>query len=274
MSPALIFLLSLLIDGALAGAIYALIALLFVLVYKSSRIVNFALGEWIMAGALLAAAGQHALGLGLPARSSPPPPAWRRSASRSMRCWRNACWPAGHLADHGDDRSRRADARRHGADLRRLPSCAGTAAADGATDPPRRPDRIGEIDRRGCAALIIALATWFYRRSRAGSGCARSPTTRRRPRRRDRSAAPLRASVGHHRGHLGGRRGFVGFRRRRRLRRRAGRPQDLSDRHHRRLDSLPGTIVAAMLIGILESLGAGYLDPLLAAALAISPHTC
>ena len=29
------------------------------------------------------------------------------------------------------------------------------------------------------------------------------------------------------------------------------------------LDSLPGTIAAAMLIGILESLGAGYLDPLL-----------
>jgi branched-chain amino acid transport system permease protein len=27
------------------------------------------------------------------------------------------------------------------------------------------------------------------------------------------------------------------------------------------LDSLPGTIIAAMLIGILESLGAGYLDP-------------
>ena len=27
------------------------------------------------------------------------------------------------------------------------------------------------------------------------------------------------------------------------------------------LDSVPGTIVAAMLIGILESLGAGYLDP-------------
>jgi branched-chain amino acid transport system permease protein len=27
------------------------------------------------------------------------------------------------------------------------------------------------------------------------------------------------------------------------------------------VDSLPGTIVAAMVIGILESLGAGYLDP-------------
>ena len=54
-----------LIDGALAGAIYALIALAFVLVYKSSRMINFALGEWIMFGALLAGASYHALGLGL-----------------------------------------------------------------------------------------------------------------------------------------------------------------------------------------------------------------
>src|ERR1700676_5302484 len=65
MPPALIFFLSLLIDGALAGALYALIALAFVLVYKSSRMVNFALGEWIMTGATLAAVGQNAIGLGL-----------------------------------------------------------------------------------------------------------------------------------------------------------------------------------------------------------------
>jgi len=56
MPPTLIFFLSLLVDGALAGALYALIALAFVLVYKSSRMVNFALGEWIMTGATLAAA--------------------------------------------------------------------------------------------------------------------------------------------------------------------------------------------------------------------------
>jgi branched-chain amino acid transport system permease protein len=52
------------IEGALAGAIYALIALAFVVVYKSSRMINFALGEWIMFGALLAAIGQQAMGLG------------------------------------------------------------------------------------------------------------------------------------------------------------------------------------------------------------------
>ena len=48
----------------MAGAIYALIALAFVLVYKLSRMINFALGEWIMVGALLSGAGYYAVGLG------------------------------------------------------------------------------------------------------------------------------------------------------------------------------------------------------------------
>jgi len=57
------------VHGALAGAIYALIALAFVIVYKSSRAINFAVGEWIMYGALLTAAALHRLHLkeaGLP----------------------------------------------------------------------------------------------------------------------------------------------------------------------------------------------------------------
>jgi branched-chain amino acid transport system permease protein len=58
------FFLSLVVEGALAGAIYALIALAFVLVYKASGMVNFALGEWIMLGALLAGIGLHLLQLG------------------------------------------------------------------------------------------------------------------------------------------------------------------------------------------------------------------
>src|SRR5712691_8899372 len=70
MSPALIFFLSLLVEGALAGALYALIALAFVLVYKSSRMVNFALGEWIMTGATLAGVGQSSIGLGLAAATA------------------------------------------------------------------------------------------------------------------------------------------------------------------------------------------------------------
>jgi branched-chain amino acid transport system permease protein len=60
-----VFFLSLLIDGALAGAIYALIALAFVLVYKASHMINFAIGEWVMWGALLGGVGAHVIGLGL-----------------------------------------------------------------------------------------------------------------------------------------------------------------------------------------------------------------
>ena len=61
----MLFFVSLLVDGILAGPLYALIALAFVVVYKTSRMVNFALGEWAMLGSRLVATGLHALGLGL-----------------------------------------------------------------------------------------------------------------------------------------------------------------------------------------------------------------
>jgi branched-chain amino acid transport system permease protein len=60
-----LFFLSLLVDGALAGAVYALVALAFVVVYKASRMINFALGEWVMLAARLVATGLSAMGLGL-----------------------------------------------------------------------------------------------------------------------------------------------------------------------------------------------------------------
>lgn len=59
------FFVFLLVDGVLAGAVYALIALAFVVVYKASRMINFALGEWVMFGSRLAAVGAHGAGLGL-----------------------------------------------------------------------------------------------------------------------------------------------------------------------------------------------------------------
>lgn len=59
------FFVALLIEGFLAGALYALIALSFVLVYKASRVVNLALGEWVMLGALFVAAAVNLTGLGL-----------------------------------------------------------------------------------------------------------------------------------------------------------------------------------------------------------------
>lgn len=55
----------LVVDGALAGAIYALVALAAVVVYKASRVINFAGGEWAMVGSRVAAAAAHTLGVGL-----------------------------------------------------------------------------------------------------------------------------------------------------------------------------------------------------------------
>ncbi len=59
------FLATVLVDGALTGALYTLLALSFVVVYRASRMVNFALGEWTMLASGLAAGAAHALGLGL-----------------------------------------------------------------------------------------------------------------------------------------------------------------------------------------------------------------
>lgn len=59
------FFVALVVDGALAGSIYALVALAFVVVYKASRMVNFALGDWVMLASRLVACGLHGLGLGL-----------------------------------------------------------------------------------------------------------------------------------------------------------------------------------------------------------------
>ena len=61
----MLFFAALVVDGALAGAVYALIALAFVVVYKASRMINFALGEWVMVGAGLTATGVNVAGLSL-----------------------------------------------------------------------------------------------------------------------------------------------------------------------------------------------------------------
>src|SRR6267378_3887458 len=63
--PDLAYFVLLVADGALAGSIYALVALAFVVVYKASRMINFSAGEWTMLGARTAAAASHTFGLGL-----------------------------------------------------------------------------------------------------------------------------------------------------------------------------------------------------------------
>lgn len=61
----MLYFIELLINGMLAGIIYALIALAFVVVYKASRMINFALGELVMIASKAVASGIHVLGLGL-----------------------------------------------------------------------------------------------------------------------------------------------------------------------------------------------------------------
>jgi branched-chain amino acid transport system permease protein len=61
------FLLTVLVEGALTGALYALVAVSFVVVYRSSRMINFALGDWTMLASGLVAASVNTLGLSLPA---------------------------------------------------------------------------------------------------------------------------------------------------------------------------------------------------------------
>ncbi len=61
----MLFFWSLVVDGVLASALYALIALGFVVVYKASGAINFALGEWALLGSRMAAPGALTMGLGL-----------------------------------------------------------------------------------------------------------------------------------------------------------------------------------------------------------------
>src|SRR5437879_3195069 len=59
------FFAALVVDGALAGTLYALVALSFVVVYRASRRINFAVGEWVMLASRFVTFELHALGLGL-----------------------------------------------------------------------------------------------------------------------------------------------------------------------------------------------------------------
>ncbi|MEM7253223.1 MAG: branched-chain amino acid ABC transporter permease [Pseudomonadota bacterium] len=61
----MIYFLEVLLNGAVVGSLYALIALAFVVVYKATRIINFALGEFVMFASSIVAVGLHVLGFGL-----------------------------------------------------------------------------------------------------------------------------------------------------------------------------------------------------------------
>lgn len=266
-----VFFLALVTEGALAGAIYALIALAFVVVYKSSRMINFALGEWIMFGALLTAVGQQAMGRGPGLGPGPDLAGAIVLAVAGMAAFgiafnrivvrRLAARPAISLimVTIGLGAMMRGTATLVFAGIPgglQLPVVADPLILSGI------PLAREKLVAAAIAAIVIALVTWFYRRSRTGialRAIADDPEA---------AAASgidlnrlfglvwaLTGAISVIAGVLwvfvaGG--GFgvalVGLK---------IFPIVIIGG----LDSLPGTIIAAMLIGILESLGAGYLDP-------------
>ncbi len=70
--------LQLLVSGLATGAIYALVAVGFSLLWQASQTINFAQGEFVMVPAFFVLVAMHTLGLPSPSRS------WSES---SWRCW-------------------------------------------------------------------------------------------------------------------------------------------------------------------------------------------
>jgi branched-chain amino acid transport system permease protein len=265
MPPALIFFLSLLVEGALAGALYALIALAFVLVYKSSRMVNFALGEWITVGATLTAVGQSAMGLGLAAAIvlAAAGMAMFGIAFDAIVVRRLLSRPAISLimVTIGLGAMMRGGATLIFADFPgglQLPVLTEPLILRGVPIPPEK------LVASVAAAFIIALVTWFYQRSRTGVGLRAIA---------DDPQAAAAAGIDLRRLYalLWGATGVISVAAGILWIFAAGGGFGVALVGLKifpiviigGLDSLPGTIVAAMLIGVLESLGAGYLDPVL-----------
>ena len=81
-------LIELVVQGTLIGSLYALVALGFVLIYKASRVINFAQGELVMMGGYLGVAFTALYGVPWPLaflRRSPSAP--RSGWGSSERCW-------------------------------------------------------------------------------------------------------------------------------------------------------------------------------------------
>jgi branched-chain amino acid transport system permease protein len=249
------FFAALVIDGALAGIIYALAALAFVLVYKASRMINFALGEWMMFGALLTAAGGMIFAAaGMVALAA----LFNRLVLR-------------HLTARPVISSIMVTLGL-GAMMRGTASflVAATPKPIGLPIPGRALDLAGnripadKLTAAAVAALCIAGLAWFYRRSRTGlalRAIADDPQ----------AAMSAGIDLDRHRLIVWGLTGTIALV--------AGILWTLATGGGfgvalvglkvfpivivGGLDSIPGAIAGALAIGILESLGAGYLDPAL-----------
>jgi branched-chain amino acid transport system permease protein len=260
-----VFFLSLLIDGALAGAIYALTALAFVLIYKASRVINFAIGEWVMWGALLVAVGAHTLGLGLGAAIifSCVNMIVLAFAFTRLALHRMTALPA--IASIMVTLGLGMVMRGVGAVV--FAGVPGGISLPIPTDPiiidgvPIAPDKLVAAL---VAALCITFVSAFYRFSRTGlalRAIAGDPQT----------AMSVGIDVDHHLLIVWGLAGVISVAA-------GGLWTFVSGGGFSvalvglkvfpiviigGLDSIPGAIVGAMIIGVLESLGGGYLDPTL-----------
>jgi branched-chain amino acid transport system permease protein len=258
------YLLALLIDGVLAGALYALVALAFVVVYKASRMINFALGEWMMLGSRLTSAALHATGLGL-------------IGAITLACVGMAAlavvWSAVVLRRLLGQPLIALIMVTIGLGLLMRGAAFFLFAGVPATLPlPFSEEPImlagvpvspGKLAAAAVSGLVIALLTWFFRASRTGLALRAIAS--------DQQAAMM-VGIDVHRHFtftwiLAGALAVLsavlwttvsggGF-----------RVELVAVRVFPiviigGLDSIPGTIVGAILIGVLESLTAGYVDPL------------
>ena len=253
----------------MAGAVYALVALAFVLVYKSSRMINFALGEWIMFGALLTGVAQHAIGpelgpgldlaggIGVAVLAM----AAFGVAFNRVVAQRLLARPAISLimVTIGLGAMMRGAATLVFAGLPAgivLPVVADPLILSGI------PMAREKLVAAAIAAIVIALVTWFYQRSRTGVALRAIADD---PQAASASGIDLNrlfALVWAVTGAISVIAGILWV-----LVTGSGFGVALVGLKIfpiviiGGLDSLPGTIIAAMAIGIIESLGAGYLDP-------------
>jgi branched-chain amino acid transport system permease protein len=169
MLAAMSYFFALAIEGALAGAIYALVALAFVLVYKASAIMNFALGEWVGLGAVLSGAGLQGLQLGVLGAAALAGLAMASLAASfylvAVRRLVGRPAIAAVMLTLGLGMLMRA------AGLLLLPGLAGPGPASLANDPVSLgavSTSAGRLVAAAVAALGVALMAGFYRFTRAG----------------------------------------------------------------------------------------------------------
>jgi branched-chain amino acid transport system permease protein len=260
-----LFLVSLLVDGALAGAVYALIALAFVVVYKASRIINFALGEWVMLGSRVAATGYFAMGLGLAGALAAAGAAMaalavlfnrlvlRRLVGQPLVSLIMVTLGAGALMRGGSTLA-----------FRGIPAGVPLPLPDEPLAVRGLAVPADKLAAAVVAAVSVAVVAWFFQRSRTGLALRAIADDQQ-------AAQAMGIDIQRHfsitwvlvgaisvlAGTLwtsasGGGLGIVlvGLK---------VFPMVIIGG----LDSIPGTIVGAVIVGVLESLAAGYLDPVL-----------